>query len=161
MNIATDHIEDVVEVCRHFLRDLLQDMCPKDVEIRLSSSHLEMAMTSRHQAAMKELNQILDDLREYPINYNHYYTDTVDKCQAERELQSLAACIEKATTHDLLPECRSTHTSASIDFERFSKEFSQNKNPDMDIHSCEKALDGLIAIYKVSPKPFQTSIGLT
>jgi GTPase SAR1 family protein len=149
-DIATDHIQDIVDVCRRFLHDLLQDLCPKDVQSRLSSSHIEEAVKSRYEAGLEELNRILDDRRAYPINYNHYYTETVEKCRMGREFKSLAACVENATTHEQLPGCHSTHTSASIDLNRLCKEFSRSRNPDMDIYSCELALDGVLAIYKVS-----------
>jgi GTPase SAR1 family protein len=149
-NIATNHIEDVVNVCHQFLDDLLQELYPKDVQSRLSASHIEEAVKSRFEAASKELAQIIDDLREYPINYNHYYTDTVDKCRVERDCQSIVACVQKATIDEPLPGCQSDHTSVRIDYGRLREEYSQNRNPDMDISSCEAALDGLVAIYKVS-----------
>jgi hypothetical protein len=152
-NIATDHIEDVVDVCRQFLYDLLEELCPKDVQSRLSSSHIDEAVKSRCEAAANELEQILDDLRGHPINYNHYYTETVEKCRVRRECESLLACVQNATTKTPLPGCHSTHTSTSIDYERLLKEFSQKGHPNMDIDSCEAALDGLLAIYKVSKEP--------
>lgn len=151
-SIATDHIDDVVHLCRQFLQDLLQHLCPKDVQSRLSSSHIEEAINSRCVAATKEFKRILDDLRDHPTNYNHYYTDTVENCRMRRDCKSLAACVADATTHTPLPGCNSTHTSASIDIDRVCKEFSQSRNPDMNIYSCEGALDGLLAIYKVSCK---------
>lgn len=148
-DIAADHIDNVVDICRQFLCNLLQDLCPKDVQSRLSSSHIEGAVKSRSVAATNELEQIVNDLKEHPINYNHYYTDTIEKCRMSRESQSLAKCVEDATTRTQLPNCTSTHTSASIDVDRVCREFSQTRNPDMDVYSCELALDGLLAIYKV------------
>ncbi|KAH9877555.1 hypothetical protein IAQ61_002922 [Plenodomus lingam] len=157
-SIATDHIEDVVDVCRRFLHDLLQELCPKDVQSRLSLTHVEEAVKTRCMAAAKELGQILDDLREHPINYNHYYTDTIERCRMSRESQSLATCLENATTHTRLPGCHSDHTSASVDIDRICAEFSQSRNPDMDIYGCEGALDGLIAIYKVHQKVYEANV---
>ncbi|KAH9882661.1 hypothetical protein J1614_000897 [Plenodomus biglobosus] len=153
--IAADHIEDVVDVCRQFLHNLLQELCPKDVQSRLSSNHVEEAVKTRYMAATEELGQILDDLKEHPINHNHYYTDTIERCRMSRESQSLAMCLENATTHSRLPNCNSDHTSASVDIDRLCREFSQSRNPDMDIYGCEVALDGLLAIYKVSYEPLQ------
>ena len=110
-------------------------------------------MRERSQSAIEELDQILSDLREHPINYNYYYTETVDNCRGDRDFRSFAACIEASTTYNLLPGCNSTHTSASLDLKHLRQVFGQNQNPDMDVHSCEVALDGLIAIYKVSERP--------
>jgi hypothetical protein len=60
-----------VEVSSQFLRDLLHDLCPKDVYNRLSPSHIDEAMKSRYEAASGELKQIVEDLKEHPINYNY------------------------------------------------------------------------------------------
>lgn len=142
-SIATDHIDDVVHLCRKFLNDLLHDLCPKDVQSRLSSSHIEEAIKSRCMAATEELKEILEDLKEHPINYNDTYTNTVEKCRISRESEALASCVENATNHT---------TSPGIDIDSLCLEFSKNRNPDMDIYSCEGALDGLTAIYEVSCK---------
>ncbi|KAF9733693.1 dynamin family protein [Paraphaeosphaeria minitans] len=129
-----DHIEDVVDVCRRFLHELLQDLCPKDVQSRLSSAHIEDAVRARSTAAVKELEQLLVDLREHPIKFNHYYTETIEKCRMKRESQSLATCVENATIHTPLLSCQSTHSSARIDIDRLSREFGQSQNPDMDVY---------------------------
>jgi len=106
-------------------------------------------MKLRCEDTTKNLKQILEDLKKYPINYNHYYTETVEKRCMDREFNSLAVCVENATTYTLTPECRSTHTFTHVDPKRLRREISQSKNPNMDIHSCKSALDGLLAMYKV------------
>jgi GTPase SAR1 family protein len=150
--IATDHVREVTDVCHQFLLDLLRDLCPSDVETRLSTSQIEPAVVSRADSAAKELERILFDLKEHPINYNHYYTDTVEKCRTNREREIFAACIESAKTHTTIPKRDSSRISVDIDIDRLCEELSQSRVPDMDIYSCEVALDGLLAIYKVSGK---------
>jgi hypothetical protein len=139
----------VVDVCRQFLHDL-QELCPKNAQSRLSASHIEEAVKSRCEAVSKELEQIMDDLREHPINYNHHYTDTVNKCRVKRDSQSIIACVQVAAINEPVLGCQSDHTSIRTDYGRPYKECSQSQNPDMDISSCEAALDGLIAILIIS-----------
>jgi hypothetical protein len=75
-----------------------------------------------------------------------YYTNTVDKCRIKRDCQSIVPCVGNATVDVPLLGCRSDHTSVRIDYGRLRKEYSQGRNTDMEISSCESAFDGLIAI---------------
>lgn len=155
-DLATNYVEDVANVCHRFLEDLLGQKCSKDVHARLWSTHIEDALKKRHDAALHELHLILEDLRGYPINYNHYYTDTVWKRRRDREKKSLSASIQNATTHNLHPDCFLNHTSTSIDVDRALN--SYDPNPNMETYSCEEALDGVLAIYKVNQKTFIANV---
>ena len=148
--LAVDHLDDVDQVCSHFLDMLLEDKCPKDVISRLRINLVQDALKSRYDNALDELEKIMEDIGSYPINYNHYYTDTINKRRHERQKKSLAQSIENATTHTHLDGCNSTHTSASIDVDRALDQYSQDIDPNMETISCEEALDCLYAIYKVS-----------
>jgi len=148
--MAEFHIEDVADVCNQFLDDLLQEKCPKDVYTRLWSSKIEDALKLRLDGAAKEMEKIMEDIKSYPITYNHYYTDTIKKRRRERGEKSLAKCIDNATQHFTLPACNSNHTSAQVDAGKAAREYSDEVDPDMENHSCEEALDCLYSIYKVS-----------
>jgi len=148
--MAEHHIEDVADVCSRFLDALLREKCPKDVYTRLWSSKIEDALQLRFVGSVKEMERITEDIKSYPITYNHYYTDTIKKRRREREEKSLASCIDNATQHIILPEYRSNHTSAQIDSGKAAREYSGKIDPDMENHSCEEALDCLYSIYKVS-----------
>lgn len=148
--MAEHHIEDVADVCNRFLDALLREKCPKDVYTRLWSSKIEDALKLRLDGSAKELEKIMEDIKSYPITYNHYYTDTIKKRRREREEKSLTNCIENATQHVALPGCHSTHTSAQVDAGKAAQEYSTKIDPDMENHSCEEALDCLYSIYKVS-----------
>ncbi len=148
--LATDHLERVARVCSRFLWILLEQKCPKDIHSRLWSSHIQDALKTRSKAAMEELERIISDVENYPINYNHYYTDTIDKRRQARTRESLAERIKSATTHAPLDGCLSTHTSASIDVDQIVGNYSERIDPDMEKRSCQEVLDCLLAIYKAS-----------
>lgn len=135
--------------CEQFLHDLLKDKATQDVMSRIWSRIIFPALKSRRQSANEELEKLISDARNFPINYNHYYTDTINKRRLERQRGALAECIENHTSHKILPECRSDHMSASINVDNVISSFSQKTNPDMEDFSCEEALDCLFAIYKV------------
>ena len=148
--MAEHHVEDVADVCTRFLDALLREKCPKDVHTRLWSSKMEDALRSRFDGSAKEIEKIMEDIKSYPITYNHYYTDTIKKRRREREEKCLANCIDSTTQHVLLPGCNSNHTSAQVDSGKAAQEYSNAVDPDMENHTCEEALDCLYSIYKVS-----------
>ena len=148
--MAEHHVADIADVCTRFLDALLREKCPKDVHIRLWSSKLEDTLTSRFDSSAREIEKIMEDIKSYPITYNHYYTDTIKKRRREREEKCLANYIDNATQHILLPGCSSNHTSAQVDSGRAAREYSDAVDPDMENHTCEEALDCLYSIYKVS-----------
>ena len=149
--LAVDHSETVAKVCSLFVKQLLEEKCPKDVQSRLWSYQIQDALKSRSQAAFDELDRIMEDIKNYPINYNHYYTDTIKKRRQDRVRESLADRIKSATTHAHLEGSNSTHTSASIDVDQIIGSYSERIDPDMEKHTCEEALDCLFSIYKVVP----------
>ena len=150
--LAEEHIEKVAQVCEKFLDHVFEEKCPKDVKSRVWSSQILDALKARRQAAFRELELIMEDAKGFPINYNHYYTDTIHKRRQERQTASLTESLESATKHTHLPGCQSDHTSASIDVEQVVARFSTSADPNMESFSCEEALDCLFAIYKVSYK---------
>ena len=144
------YLDRVADVCRRFLDILLEDKCPKDVISRLKINLIQDKLRARRENASKELDKIMDDVKSYPINYNHYYTDTINRRRQERQKRSLSECIDDATSHERLDGCNSNHTSASVDVDQALAKYVQKVDPNMEVVSCEEALDCLCAIYKVS-----------
>ena len=153
--IAREYLDQVHEVCCRFLEILLKDKCPKDIIARLHASLVQDALKARYENASEELKRIIEDTRSYPINYNHYYTDTIYQRRQERYKHSLAGCIEDATTYEqvqgLAQFSHLSHIkSAKVDVSKAAAAFSEGSDPNMENVSCEEALDCLHAIYKVS-----------
>lgn len=149
-NFATDHLENVADVCSSFLRSLLEDTCPKDVQDRVWEC-IRDELKKRKAAADEELKKIMTDLASYPINYNHYYTDTINKRRQERQKEVLTKCIEAASTRNAVESFDGTvANTTNIDTEQVIASFHRDNNADMEKFACEEALDCLFAIYKVS-----------
>lgn len=143
---AACHVERVHNVCRRFLRTLLMDTCPKDVEIRIWAGKIEDALKFRKQAALRELQLLFEDLRNYPINYNHYYTDTIAKSRRERQTTLLTKTIKEATSTKY---CGNLGNVETTDVQEAASKYAEATNPDIKAFGCEEALDCLFAIYKV------------
>ena len=145
--LARQYLESVERICSKFLIILLEDKCPKDIVSRLRHSLVEDALKARYDSALEELGRIMEDNKSYPINYNHYYTETINERRQERQKASLAQCIEEATPREKLDEPR---TATSVDVNRAIEAYSKRIDPNMQNVSCEEALDCVLAIYEVS-----------
>lgn len=153
--LAESHAEKVWDICSSFLQTLLEERCPKDVFDRLWSSQLLDELKGRSEAAGKELDLIMEDVKSYPINYNHYYTDTMVKKRQEREQKALKECIEGATTTTAVYSRNNTFVNTEkVDVDSAAQKFFKRIEPDMEKLSCQEALDCLFAIYKVAWHPF-------
>ena len=150
--LAENYLSQVNDVCVRFLDIVLKDKCPEDIVSRLQASLVQDKLKDRYNKASQELKRLIEDVQSYPMNYNHYYTDTLYKRRQERDKALLATCIEDATSHTVLEGCNSSqHTTASIDIDRATDAYSQkNIDRNMEHISCKEALDCLFAIYKVS-----------
>ena len=147
---AADHVENVAQVSQQFLDILLRERCPKDILSRLWSFQIRDALKDRKEASMRELELIMEDVRSYPMNYNHYYTDMISARRQARNKKSLEKCIAEATSEISNKNWDEKKTSTNIDVEQAIEKYTKRPNPNMKNFSCEEALDCLFSIYKVS-----------
>ena len=149
--LAENYLNQVNDVCIRFLDTVLKDKCPEDVVSRLQASLVRDMLKNRYNNASQELKRLIEDVQSYPMNYNHYYTDTLYGRRQERDKASLATCIQDAMSRTVLEGCHSSqHTTASVDIDKAADAYSQSIDRNMENISCEGALDSLFAIYKVS-----------
>ena len=147
--LARQYLESVEEICNRFLKILLEDKCPKDIVSRLRQSLVQDTLKVRYDSALEELGRIVEDNKSYPINYNHYYTETINERRQKRQKAFLAQAIEDATTHEKVDVRLPNLTSASVDVNRAVEAYSKSIDPDMEKFGCEEALDCVFAIYEV------------
>ena len=162
--LAVEYLDQVSDVCRRFLEILLHDRCPKDVKSRLHTSIFLDALKARYSNAMEELERLIEDTKSYPINYNHYYTDTI---QQRREERRKAAEVAKVKTEDATiaeessSEPQPPPIPASPEADQSIQNYSRRIDPNMENISCEEALDCLFAIYEVGHPQSQTHTKLS
>lgn len=97
-------------------------------------------MEHRKRAAEGELQNLSQDLKESLINYNHYYTDNIQKKRQERLMAQL---------QQHAPAFRSNHTVEEL-IEKAVVSWGEAPDANMETFACEEALDCMLAIYKVS-----------
>jgi hypothetical protein len=156
--LAVAHMESVADICHHFLKTLLHDRSPKDVESRVWSMIIEEALDARLKAASKELDLLIKEVKDHPINYNHYYTETINARRQDRQKEALTKCVQDAsTTENCLTQDLVASTVINVDADQVVENYFSDNKPDMENFSCEEALDCLQAIYKVLRNPWRSS----
>jgi hypothetical protein len=144
--MADDHANEVFDQCAQFLQNLLRDKVPKDVETRLWSALIEDTLNDRSKAARQELSRLIEDLHNHPINYNHYYTDNINRRRQERDQKAIDQCLQDSQAD---PYDNDRETKGEIDLSKLRENFTTSLTKDPERFGCEDALDRLLAIYKV------------
>ncbi|PQE32794.1 hypothetical protein CJF32_00001289 [Rutstroemia sp. NJR-2017a WRK4] len=153
--MADDHANEVFDQCTQFLQNLLRDKVPKDVETRLWPALIEDTLNDRSRAARQELSRLIADLQDHPINYNHYYTDNINRRRQEREQRALDQCLQDSQAES--PD-RDGDNKGEIDLSKLRENFTTSFTKDPERFGCEDALDRLLAIYKVLQKVFIANV---
>jgi GTPase SAR1 family protein len=146
--LGKEHIERVATVCRTFFDTLLKEKCPQDVRSRLTSK-INSTLRARREAALQELRNMIKDNHEYPAVYSQSYADAAQKSHNDRMQSVLTDSIYKATSSLINPRCHSDHTSDRVDIAAAVTNYTDEINRGLGQHSCEEALDYLLAMYKV------------
>lgn len=139
--LAMRHLDEVTQVCNKFVEGLLQKICPNDIRSNLWSFQIRDALEARTEASVKELEKIREDMKTYPMNYNHYYTDLITKQRQARERLHLSKSMGLASN-------RALQDSVPFSTNLLAKS-AERSAPDMEMYSCEEALDCVFSIYKV------------
>ncbi|KAF2813496.1 uncharacterized protein BDZ99DRAFT_517749 [Mytilinidion resinicola] len=158
--LAKEHLNDAFSICTKFLRDLLDVTCPSDVTSRVWTGIFEKRMKAKKQAAVDELQRLMDEIKSQPINYNYYYTDMVTKNRVARQRKLLRDSIENGTTSKVIAftECGVSHTVKDVDVDKVLDHYTETFGRDVDEYSCEGILDCVLAIYKVHQKTFVANV---
>jgi GTP-binding protein EngB required for normal cell division len=152
-DFAEHYIEGALAICKEFLRFLLQQECPADIQDRIWGI-IDDELKRRRKLAYDELEKLKIDLEDYPINYNHYYTDNIQKLRGGLDEIQLAKCIEDASTRSCHPQLKGdwSHvaTTTTVDVHDAAARFFGRSDVDMEAATCKDALIAMRAIYKVS-----------
>jgi hypothetical protein len=139
--MAIRHVERISSVSKVFFEGLLQEKCSKDVYTRLSALRVADALQKRCQSALEEVEKLIKDKQGFPITYNHYYTDTIQKKQGDRMRGLLQQAIDESTTETSNPGCQSDHTSTNVNVSAVVAQVYSSVDRDMVHYSCEHLLD--------------------
>ena len=107
-------------------------------------------LEERRSNAFRELDELIKDVQEFPINYNHYYTDTIQKRRQARFKSRIDEAIESGLKK-IHVHCEvGDHYDTQIDNSKIAASMAGPVTVEMDNFGCEDILDSVEAIYKVS-----------
>lgn len=113
-------------------------------------------LRARREAALGELDKLIQDRKDFPINYNHYYTDTVHKKRQHRITAQIREHIPE-DFHESSQSCSAGNhypwIDVNLEVNKIVRNWAEEVTPNMEDFSCEEALDCLLAIYKVRSLP--------
>lgn len=147
-DIARDHVNAITDLVYQFVQSACAFVI-KDTNARQTiSSIITEKLGDNAKGALHELSKLLADEAGYPITYNHYYTDNVQRARNNRWRQDLRTSLNNAITQDWNGRF---HVNNSPD--EISRLVTSLQNHhiivDMEERACYEAEMDLDAYYKV------------
>lgn len=152
--LAKTHIKNIQQVVDEFMGAVLEHVV-QEKGVRREISHLILESLDRNvRAGRSELERLLEDERQQPITYNHYYTDNIQKSRQDFLKNSIEKTMKEATDHEWNGKLHISNNA--VDGQKLLAALQRRINVDMDLQACEEALAGLNAYYKVSHRTRST-----
>ncbi|KAH0182833.1 hypothetical protein KCV03_g10155, partial [Aureobasidium melanogenum] len=154
--LAEAHIKNIHQVVDEFIQAALEHVV-REEGVRWEISQLILESLDRNaRAGRSELDRLLEDEKQQPITYNHYYTDNIQKSRQDFLRNSIEKAMREATDHEWNGKLHISNNS--VDGQKLLAALQRRINVDMDLQACEEALAGLNAYYKVALKMFVDNV---
>ncbi|KAF2017208.1 dynamin family protein-like protein [Aaosphaeria arxii CBS 175.79] len=149
--IANFHIEDIVRVCRTFMRQVLQYAAPEFKE-RLAVVAVDDILEKALLRARKELVRLINDKARHPMTYNPHFVTTIQQNRHDNYKNLVSrAQVDTTKTYTL---GQYNEQRQLVDPIEFSKQMDTFIEQDMDKFAAEEALNNQEAYYKDELKYF-------
>jgi hypothetical protein len=156
--IASQHVGTIASACKEFIDTVVQDAAPSEFKDRLRTLYVDGALTQALAGAKEELHKILEDKARHPTTYNHYFTTTVQKMRQRKhqKITKKASEVSQVTMYD-----RNNNLHINVDPGKLTEAMNKAIELDMDVFSCQEALDTERAFYKDEMKYFVNAVTKT
>jgi hypothetical protein len=153
--IASQHVGTIASACKEFIDTVLQDAAPSEFKDRLRTLYVDGALTQALAGAKEELHKILEDKARHPTTYNHYFTTTVQKMRQRKhqKITKKASEVSQVKMYD-----RNNDLHINVDPGKLTEAMNKAIELDMDVFSCQEALDTERAFYKDEMKYFVNAV---
>ncbi|KAK5017524.1 hypothetical protein LTR16_000589 [Cryomyces antarcticus] len=154
--IAENHLETLHEKITAFVIAVLHHIA-RDEQVLVELLDITGGSLLRSKKAAKdELQKLLEDEKQQPITYNHYYTDNVQHSRQESTRKLLRKAMDETRRYDWNGKLHVSNTS--FDAEKLLGLLQKRVVVNMDGQACAEALAGLSAYYKVAMKTFVDNV---
>lgn len=146
--MAEIHIKDIQVIVGDFMHAALEYVIQEEGVRWEISQLIHESLDKNARAGRSELERLLEDEKQQPITYNHYYTDNMQKSRQDFLRNSIEKAMREATDHEWNGKLHISNSA--VDGQKLLAALQRRINVDMDLQACEEALAGLNAYYKVS-----------
>ncbi|KAJ6037073.1 Dynamin family protein [Penicillium herquei] len=144
--ISRSHVHIIVALVTQYLESVL-DLLLKEPTVRGKIWKIvKVALDKNLENCHKELATLLQVEHDFPITYNHHYTDNIQKTRLEKEKKSLEQIVRSKINEN-------TYTSQS-QINSLIDSLQRTLEVNMDDQSCSGALTALNAYYSVAMETF-------
>lgn len=145
--IAETHLETLHDKITAFVKAVLHHLA-KDEQVLVELLEMTVVSLQRSKKVAKdELQKLLEDEKQQPITYNHYYTDNVQHSRQESTRKLLKKAMAETKAYDWNGKFHISNNS--FDAEKLLASLQKRVVVNMDGQACAEALAGLSAYYKV------------
>ncbi|KAJ5719304.1 Dynamin family protein [Penicillium malachiteum] len=148
--ISRSHVDIIVALVTLYLESVLHSLLKEPTVRGKIWRIVKVALDQNVENCHKELATLLRDEQGYPITYNHYYTDNIQKTRLEKERKSFEELVRSSI-------CKNTSISQS-QINNLVKSLQMTAEVNMVDQACSDALTALNAYYKVAMKTFVDNV---
>ncbi|KAH0266898.1 dynamin GTPase, partial [Aureobasidium melanogenum] len=154
--LAEIHIKDIQVIVGDFMHAGLGYVIQEEGVRWEISQLIHESLDKNARAGRSELERLLEDEKQQPITYNHYYTDNIQKSRQDFLRNSIEKAMREATDHEWNGKLHISNNA--VDGQKLLAALQRRINVDMDLQACEEALAGLNAYYNVALKCFVDNV---
>ncbi|KAF3920746.1 Dynamin [Dactylellina cionopaga] len=159
--IAQAHLQRVYNSISSFTRKALACLLNDELVLRRVYPDIQESLLRNLEEAKKELNKLLSDEKRFPVTYNHYYSDNIQKARKDDLKKAIQTTIGDSTNDQFTPSWDSSkrYTQQTMDAATLRKCIdSARVTVNMESQACKEAATSLKAYYKVALKTFVDNV---
>lgn len=135
------------ELCS-FVDTLVDHIVQEERVIIAVKERVNQHLSDHMERAMTELKMLVQDERQQPITYNHYFTDNIQKDRQSEARELISQLMQQTAADDWHGAMHISNNG--VDVQRLINALQKRVVVNMDEQACKEARAGLDAYYKVS-----------
>ncbi|KAF3291428.1 hypothetical protein TWF970_000641 [Orbilia oligospora] len=151
LGVAQAHLLKVYQCIYNFSKKCLGDVLKDDQILRKMYPEVHDSLAKTLEKAKDELNRLWGDELRFPMTYNHYYSDNIQKARRDGLSDLVINTVRGVTEAELGSRVKDRYIyEASLQHSLCSAKIVV----DMEAQACNEATESLRSYYKVAMKTF-------
>lgn len=141
------HVQQVYQTLCSFVAELVDHIIQEERVTLAVKERVNQRLSDQIEKAMAELRTLIQDEKQQPITYNHYYTDTIQRDRQTETQELVSDLMEQTAANDWHGAMHISNNGSDV--KRLINALQRRVVVDMDEQACIEARAGLDAYYKV------------